>query len=215
MEKPRERANKHGISALSETELIAILLRTGRKGKNVMELAEEVWNAFDNSFLRMEKGSANEFLKISGMGTAKALTLQAALEIGKRMWKESVKAHKFVKNAKDVFELCKDMTLFNVEKVRLLLLDAKARLIASKDITVGGTISSPLHPREIFSFAVSYPTVAIVLVHNHPSGDPAPSESDKKVTQRISRACEIMDLKFLDHVIISSSGYFSFSENGT
>ncbi len=213
MEKPRERARKRGISALSDSELIAILLRTGKNGKDVTTLAREVWNAFDGSFLRMERGNTQEFMRISGMGMAKSLTLQAALEIGKRMWRESVKNRKSLRKAEDVFEVCKDMTLFKVEKVRVLLLDAKSHLMAYKDLSVGTAMSSLIHPREIFSFAVSYPTAAMILVHNHPSGDPTPSESDKKVTKRISKACEIMEMRFLDHVIISPGGYFSFSEN--
>lgn len=210
MEKPRERAEKYGIRSLEDSELVAILLRTGRNGKNVVELAGEIMAAFDNSFLRMEKACVQEFLKVAGVGRAKALTIQAALEIGKRMWKESLKNRQRLSKAEEVFEFCKDMTLLNVETVRVIALNGKLEVVSSKDLSVGTATASLVHPREVFAFALSYPTSGIILVHNHPSGDPSPSENDKKVTRKIKDASKIMEIPLLDHIIVASKGYYSF-----
>ncbi|WP_036222006.1 RadC family protein [Mesoaciditoga lauensis] len=212
MEKPRERAKKYGIESLSDAELVAILLRTGRNGKNVVSVAEEMMRAFENSFLRMEKADVKELSQIAGVGTAKALTIQASLEIGKRMWKESLKLKRRLETPQDVFEFCKDMTLLNVEVVRVMAMDGKLGVIASKDLTVGTATMSLIHPREVFAFAVSYPTSGIILVHNHPSGDPLPSENDKKITQKIEAASKVMGIALLDHIIVAAKGYYSFSE---
>jgi DNA repair protein RadC len=213
MEKPRERAEKYGIEALSDAELVAILLRTGRNGKDVLGVAEEMMKTFDNSFLRMEKACMTELSKISGIGKAKALTVQAALEIGKRMWKESLKDKRRLASAKDVFEFCKDMTLLNVEMVRVIAMNGKLEVVASKELSIGTATASLIHPREVFAFALSYPTSSIILVHNHPSGDPSPSENDRKITQKIKNASRIMDIPLLDHIVVASGGYYSFSND--
>ena len=214
MEKPRERAIEHGISSLSDSELIAILLRTGRKGKNVVEVAEDVLKEFEDSFLRMQKASVKELSKVKGVGCAKALTIQAALEIGKRMWRETLKERKLLKTSEDVYELCKDMILLDVEVVRVMILDSQLGLIASRDITIGTATSSLIHPREIFAAAIPYPSSGIILVHNHPSGNPKPSDEDEKITKRVRDASKIMGIKLVDHVIVASNGYYSFAKNG-
>ncbi len=214
MEKPRERAIEHGIDSLSNSELVAILLRTGRKGKNVVEVATDVLEEFGNSFLRMQKASVKELSKAKGVGYAKALTMQAALEIGKRMWRETLKERKPLKSSEDVYELCKDMILLDVEIVRVMILDSQLGLIASRDITVGTATASLIHPREIFAAAISYPSSGIILVHNHPSGDPKPSGEDEKITKRMKSASEIMGIKLVDHVIVTSQGHYSFAKDG-
>ncbi len=213
VEKPRERAKKYGIGSLSDAELIAILLRTGRSGKGVVGVAEEIMEEFDNSFLRMKNASVKELSEIAGIGTAKALTIQASLEIGRRMWKESLKSRHHLTNPQDVFEFCKDMILLNVETVRVLAMDGKLGVIASKDLTIGTATASLVHPREIFAFAISYPSSGIIVVHNHPSGDPSPSEEDRKITRRIEDASKIMGITLLDHIVVASKGYYSFSKD--
>ncbi len=214
MEKPRERALKHGISSLNDSELIAILLRTGRKGKNVVEVADDVLEEFGNSFLRMQKASVKELSKIKGLGQAKSLTVQAALEMGKRMWRETLKERKPLKTSEDVYELCKDMILLDVEVVRVMILDSQLGLIASRDITVGTATTSLVHPREIFAAAVVYPSSGIILAHNHPSGSLTPSVEDKRITKRMKDASEIMGIKLIDHLIVASKGYYSFAKDG-
>ncbi len=214
MEKPRERAVEHGINSLSDSELIAILLRTGRKGKNVTEVASDILEEFGNSFLRMQKANVKELSKVKGVGYAKALTMQAALEIGKRMWRETLSERKSLKTSEDVYELCKDMILLDVEVVRIMILDSQLGLIASRDVTVGTATTSLIHPREIFAAAISYPSSGIILVHNHPSGNPKPSNEDEKITKRMRNASEIMGIRLVDHVIVASKGYYSFAKDG-
>ncbi len=212
MEKPRERAINHGIKSLSNAELISILLRTGKKGKNVMEVSEAMLKKFGDSLLEMQRARVEELSEIKGVGIAKALTIQAALEIGYRMWNESMREKKIVKSAEDVYNLCEDMTLLGVETVRVIVLDSQLGMITTRDITVGTATASLVHPREIFNVAVKYPASGIILVHNHPSGSPKPSEEDLKVTERVKKAGSIMGIKLLDHVIVASGGYYSFAQ---
>ncbi len=212
MEKPRERAINHGIKSLSNAELISILLRTGKKGKNVVEVSEAMLKKFGDSLLEMQRARVEELSEIKGVGIAKALTIQAALEIGYRMWNESMREKKIVKSAEDVYNLCEDMTLLGVETVRVIVLDSQLGMITTRDITVGTATASLVHPREIFNVAVKYPASGIILVHNHPSGSPKPSEEDLKVTERVKKAGSIMGIKLLDHVIVASGGYYSFAQ---
>ena len=212
MEKPRERAVNHGIKSLSNAELISILLRTGKKGKSVVEVSESMLKRFENSLLEMQRADVEDLLKVEGVGTAKALTIQAALEIGYRMWHESLRKKKTIESVEDVYNLCEDMILLSVETVRVIVLDSQLRMITTRDITIGTATASLIHPREIFSVAVKYPTSGIILVHNHPSGNPKPSDDDFKVTKRVKDAGKIMGIELLDHVIVASGGYYSFAQ---
>ncbi len=213
MEKPRERALKRGIETLSDAELVSILLRTGTKGKNFLEVAEELLNKFDNSFVKMRNASFEEFFDSSlGIGEAKSLAIKAALEIGNRMWKESLKEKKFLKSAEEVYDFCKDMVLATVESVRVIALDSQLGIIAVKDLTVGIANASLIHPREIFGMAIRYPSSGVIVVHNHPSGNPTPSKEDEEVTYKIKEAGEILGIKLIDHVIVASHGFYSFSK---
>lgn len=213
MEKPRERAVKRGIGALTDSELVAILLRTGTKGKNVLEVADAMLERFDGSFLSMRnKAGVADLSEIDGVGPAKALTIQAALEIGYRIWQESLKEKKFFKRVEDVYEFCKDMTLMNVETVRVMVLDSQLGMVGSRDITTGTANASLIHPREVFGVAVRYPASGVIVIHNHPSGDPRPSGEDERITKRIKEAGEIIGIKLVDHVIVASGGFYSFAQ---
>uniref|UniRef100_A0A7V3REC2 JAB domain-containing protein n=1 Tax=Mesoaciditoga lauensis TaxID=1495039 RepID=A0A7V3REC2_9BACT len=214
MEKPRERAMERGIESLDDSELVAILLRTGTRGKNVIGVADEMFDKFDRSFIKMRAASLDEFLKISGVGKAKALTIQAALEIGQRLWRESLKEKKFLKSADDVYEFCKDMLLKNVEYVRVIVVDSQLGAMAVKDVTIGTANASLIHPREIFNVAIRYPSAGVIIVHNHPSGNPAPSREDEDATYRIKNAGEILGIKLIDHIVVASKGFYSFSKSG-
>lgn len=215
MEKPRERAIERGIESLSDAELMAILLRTGTKGKYVVDVAEEILKKFEGSFVKMKSASIEELRDVScGIGNAKALTVKAALEIGHRMWKESLKEKKFLKSADDVYDFCKDMTLMTVEYVRVIVVNSQLGAIAVKDVTVGTANASLIHPREIFGIAVRYPSSGIIVVHNHPSGNPNPSKEDEDATYRIKEAGEILGIKLLDHVVVGTDGFYSFSKSG-
>lgn len=213
MEKPRERAIKRGIETLSDAELLSIILRTGTKGKNFLVVAEELLEKFNNSFVKMKNASLEEFFDASlGIGKAKSLAIKAALEIGNRMWRESLKEKKFLKSAEDVYEFCKDMTLANVEYVRVIALDSQLGVIAFKDLTVGTANASLIHPRETFRMAIGYPSSGIIMVHNHPSGNPTPSKEDEEITYKMKSAGEILGIKLIDHVIVGTQGFYSFSK---
>ncbi len=215
MEKPRERAIERGIESLSDAELIAILLITGTKGKYVVDAAEEILKKFEGSFIKMKNASLEELRDAScGIGNAKALKIKAALEIGQRMWKESLKEKKFFKSANDVYDFCKDMTLMTVEYVRVIVVNSQLGAIAVKDVTVGTANAALIHPREIFGIAVRYPSSGVIVVHNHPSGNPKPSKEDEEATYKIKEAGEILGIKLLDHIVVAADGFYSFSNSG-
>ncbi len=215
MEKPRERAIERGIESLSDAELIAILLRTGTKGKYVVDVAEEILKKFEGSFVKMKSASLEELRDVScGIGNAKALTIKSALEIGHRMWKESLKEKKFLRSADDVYDFCKDMTLMTVECVRVIVVNSQLGAIAVKDVTIGTANASLIHPREIFGIAVRYPSSGVIVVHNHPSGNPKPSKEDEEATYKIKEAGEILGIKLLDHIVVATDGFYSFSKSG-
>ena len=215
---PRERIAAHGAAVLSDAELLAIFLRTGRVGRNVLEVAEDLISEW-GSLRRLAGCSVEELSQISGIGLAKAAELQAAFEMGKRMArpeKESLQ----LKQASEIYHLMK-MILQPLphEALWVLVLDAHYGLLQKQEISRGTLSQSIGHPREIFKPAILKRAYTIVVVHNHPSGDPLPSPSDRQLTKRLAQAGELLQIPLMDHVIIGSevegrAPYFSFREAG-
>ncbi|MDI3473033.1 MAG: repair protein RadC [Thermotogaceae bacterium] len=206
---------KFGEKNLSNEELIAIILRTGSKDKDVLNLSIELLRKFDNSLTKISRASIEELKDIYGIGLVKAITLKALFELAKRFYGEILQTEQEkIKSAEDVSKVCYDMVFEVQEKVRIICLDTKLKIISSKDVTLGTVSSSLIHPREIFREAIKDGASGIIIVHNHPSGDPAPSEDDKNVTLKLLKASELLDIKLIDHVIVSSKGYYSFREEG-
>lgn len=206
---------KFGEKNLSNDELIAIILRTGGRGKNVLELSNELLQRFDNSLIKISKASLKELKELSGMGDVKAIALKALFELAKRFYGEvsQIDDHK-IRSAEEVSKMCYDMIFEHQEKVRTICLNTKLKVISYKDITIGTVSSSLIHPREVFREAIKNGASGIIVVHNHPSGDPSPSEDDKSVTLKLYEASKILELKLIDHVIVASKGYYSFKESG-
>jgi len=208
---PRERLLAVGAPNLSETELIAILLRTGTKGMDVMALSSELLKKY-GSLSGLLSASYEELAKFKGIGEAKAVTLKAALEIGHRVFKELTETSKTkIADPESVYYLCHDMTTLTQEMVRVISLNNKLMFSGMNTITIGTLDSSLLHPREVFKPAISKSAAAIILVHNHPSGDPNPSKEDEAITKRLKEAGETLGIKLLDHVIIGKGRYYSFA----
>lgn len=217
-DRPREKLLKRGADALSNRELIAILLRTGLPGKNAIEVGGEILEKYP-SLSELSRSTAPELAKIRGVGPAKAVQLAAAFKLADRMAKEKVSRQKI-----DTPELVNEffgaeMRALDKESLRVLLLDTRFRLMEAKEIALGSLNESIAHPREIFRPAISQAAYAIVVVHNHPSGDPAPSTADHNLTRRLAEAAELLQIKLLDHVIIGApaegrAAYFSFKEAG-
>jgi DNA repair protein RadC len=208
---PREKLLKYGASELTESELIAILLRTGTKGQNVIDVSETLFSAMDDSLYKLQQSSLEKIQKTNGLGEVKAITIKAALELGVRLYKELQSAVEIIKKPGDIFDICRDMTFLSQEVVRVISIDSKANVISVDDITKGTVNSSLIHPREVFKSAISNSAVSFALVHNHPSGDPKPSPADKEITKRLKECSKIVGIDIIDHVIIGKGRFYSFT----
>lgn len=208
VDRPRERLLAKGCDALSKSDLLAILIGSGIKGKNVQKLANQIISKFGKNFLNI---SIDDLLTISGIGKAKALQIVSAIALVKRFCEESDTAG-IIKNSKDVLSLTYDLKDKKKEYLVCLYLNARNALIKKEIISVGVLNKSLLHPREIFHPAVELNSASIILVHNHPTGDPTPSEKDKVVVGRIIEAGEIMGISVIDFIITAKNGSFSFRE---
>ncbi len=217
-ERPREKLLARGPDALTNAELLAILLRTGRRGMNVVEVARELLDRY-KSFSELSRCSVKELREIKGIGPAKALELVAAFNLGKRFAQEPLSQQK-LDSPELIHELLgREMRMLRTESLRVVLLDTRYRLMRIEPVSTGSMNESIAHPREIFRPAITYSAYAVVVVHNHPSGDASPSQTDHSLTRRLAEAAELLQIKLLDHIIIGapaegSPGYFSFKEAG-
>lgn len=201
-ERPRERLLNHGPEALSPAELVAILLRTGLKGRNVVEVAKEMVMKF-GSLNNLAKASVKDLRSIKGVGPDKAVTLVAAFALARRMVMELRDEAPLLDTPEAVAQLMReDARLRRVEAFHILLLNTRRRLMNIVKISDGTLDTVVVHPREVFHPAITAGASAIVLVHNHPSGDATPSESDIKVTRDLIRAGQLLKIEVLDHVIL-------------
>jgi DNA repair protein RadC len=217
-ERPREKLALHGASSLSEPELIAILLRVGTQGANAIDVARQLLQEF-GSLPGLARASVPELSRVKGVGPAKAIQLAAAFDLGNRLSKHT-QVRERVQTPVEVWTLLGgEMSRLNRESLRSVLLDTKLRLIRIEEISLGSLNESTAHPREIFRPALLYAAYGLILVHNHPSGDPSPSEADRRLTQKLRGAAELLNIAFLDHVILGNAEggrapWFSFREAG-
>ncbi|UMZ72867.1 RadC family protein [Natranaerofaba carboxydovora] len=212
-ELPREKLLTYGAEFLTTSELIAILLGTGNKNHSVLEVADLLLNKYSD-LSTLAKTSPLELSQIEGIGTAKSVRITAAFELASRIKAHEVLKKKSISSPQDVYDLViSKVQKENRELFILVLLDTKNKIIALETISMGSLNSSIVHPREVFRKAISWSSAAIILVHNHPSGDPGPSKEDKRLTKRLFESGEILGIEILDHVIIGSNEYFSFKEN--
>lgn len=211
---PRERLFQHGPEALSNREILAILLRTGLKGENVLDIAERILTEA-GGLAGLARMSVHEMTQLRGLGTAKASELKAALEIGKRSVSSNPIVRPVVNSPQDIAHLVmEEMRYFDREHFRVVSLSTKNHVLGISSISVGSLNSSLVHPRECFKEAIRRNSNAIILIHNHPSGDPTPSREDIEVTKRLRDGGEILGIEVLDHVIIGDNRYISLKERG-
>ncbi|MBA2623888.1 MAG: DNA repair protein RadC [Chthoniobacterales bacterium] len=217
-DRPREKLRKRGADALTDSELIAILLRTGLVGANAVEVAGHLLERY-GSLVGLSRCSLEELSTIPGVGPAKAMQLVATFKLGQRLAKETY-AHEKIDTPQLVYEmLASEMRGLHKESLRVLLLDTRYRLLRTEQISLGSVNESIAHPRDVFRPAVVSSAYAVVVVHNHPSGDPSPSQADHCLTRRLADAAELLQIKLLDHIIIGAPAegrapYFSFKEAG-
>jgi DNA repair protein RadC len=201
-ERPREKLAAHGADSLSSQELIAILLRTGTKGVSALHIAEQLLARFQ-TLDNLAKAPLDELRKTKGIGRDKAIALKAAFTLALRMARELRNEAPLLDTPERVADLLREEArLENVERFLVLLLNTRRRLISVDRLSQGTLDSLLVHPRDVFRSAITANAAAIVLAHNHPSGDPTPSESDIKVTRDLIRAGQLIKIEVLDHVII-------------
>ena len=201
-ERPRERLAALGADALSHAELIAILLRTGLKGANAVEIGRQLLQKF-GTLQSLAQASIADLQKVRGIGRDKAVTLMAAFALAHQMAKELQDESPVLDNPQNVVRLLREQNLLkSVETLQVLLLNTRRKLIRVEEISDGTLDTILVHPREVFKPAIAANAHAIVLAHNHPSGDPTPSDADIKVTRDLIRAGQLLKIEVLDHIVI-------------
>ena len=210
VERPREKLIQKGTQNLKDEELLAILLRTGVEGKSAIQTAKQILNKYSKK--RLLKLNYEDLIEIKGIGPAKACTILAAIELVKRALKIGEETLPKIQSIKDVIAQFSYLREKTREHLAALYLNARNELVFKKHIFVGTLDANIAHPREIFEQALTNHASAVILVHNHPSGDPEPSKADLEITKRILEAGKIMGIDVLDHIIITKTKAFSFKE---
>ncbi|MBC8527317.1 MAG: DNA repair protein RadC [Candidatus Cloacimonetes bacterium] len=208
VDRPREKLIKYGPEKLSNSELLAILLRTGKKGENVVELASKILKKFGAK--NLTNLEFDELKKYPGLGPAKACEVVACFELGKRLLKDK-KAQIYL-SPKDVWDELKDLRDHKKEHFVTFFLDSRNQEIKREIISVGSLNASLVHPREVFEPAVKNLAAQVILAHNHPSGDTDPSEEDLEMTKRLVEAGKILGIEVVDHIIVTKNSFLSFKE---
>lgn len=214
-ERPRERLYEAGPHALSSRELLGILIGSGTEARSAVDVAGALLQASDGSLRRLAMLSLADIRKVPGIGPAVAARVMAALELGRRMARETAVERPRIQGPGDVYDLCGPLLRdLRQEEFRILLLNTQHAVLAEVTVTRGTLDTSVVHPREVFRSAISESAAAIVLVHNHPSGDPAPSREDREVTDQLAAAGRLIGIPVLDHVVVGDGRYVSFVEMG-
>lgn len=207
---PQEKLFSKGAENLSDAELLAILLGTGSTKQNAILLSQMVLRRFP--LQKFSKTTMSELVKFPGVGKSKAARILAAVELGERIFAPTFFTKVFIRSTKDILDHIKDIADKKQEYLIVFYLNARHELLQKEIIGQGSLNKILIAAKEVFGPALAAPCASIVLVHNHPSGDPTPSEDDIEFTKRIHEAGEVMDIPLVDHLIISRSGYFSFRD---
>ena len=209
---PRERLAQEGVEALSNQELLAILLRTGTRQASVFEIAQKVLSNLSN-LTDLKKMTLQELQSLSGIGRVKAIELQAMIELGYRIHKhETLEMESILSSQKLAKKMQQELGHKKQEHLVALYLNTQNQIIHQQTIFIGSATRSIAEPREILHYAIKHMATSLILVHNHPSGAVAPSRNDDQVTKLVKEACDLMGIVLLDHLIVSHSNYFSYRE---
>lgn len=212
LERPREKLIKKGPKALKKEELLAIILRTGLKGRNAIEIANDILIKYGNKKLLL--ATYQELRNIKGVGSTKAVEILAALEFGSRLFKEKPEQEIYIHTPEDTIKIVNNIRNNKKENFVALYLDARNKLIHQETVSIGSLNSSIVHPREVFEPAIQNLAAQIILVHNHPSGSPEPSTEDLAITKRLVESGKILGIEITDHIIVAKNGFISFKEKG-
>lgn len=214
-DQPREKAMKYGCESLSIADLWALILRTGLPGKPITELARDLMRENDGSLHYLERRTRSELLSIKGFGTTKAIQIEAVMELIRRYNREEHLSKPIIRVSADVYKLMKD-EIANLphEEIRILLLNRRNEVIKQIKITSGSSSASIFDLKKILKSALIENADGLVLCHNHPSGNLIPSIQDKSITIQCKTGCETVSIRMLDHIIVSTEGFYSFADEG-
>ena len=214
-DRPREKLMHKGRTALSDAELIAILLGSGSRDKSAVELAREILQSSENNLHELGRQSLKNLMKFKGIGEAKAISVIAALELGRRRKETEPKKKAVITSSHAAYEiLLPFLSDLNHEEFWVLCLSRANHVIAKHQMSKGGLSSTVVDPKIIFEKALSEQASALILAHNHPSGNLKASEADKRLTAKIKKGGELLDIQLLDHIILAGDSYLSFADEG-
>ncbi len=216
-EQPYEKLDKYGVKSLSDAELLAVLIKTGTHRKNSVRLAQEILQLHPvyEGLLGLHYLSAKELQQIDGIGKVKAAQILCAVELSKRLATQRKPQRVQFDSPSQIAELfMEEMRVFDQEHTRVLFLGSRCTLLGWEEVFIGTAANCPVNPREILKRALQYDAVSVILLHNHPSGDPTPSTSDINFTERMQQATELVGIKLLDHIILGDCQYVSLKERG-
>lgn len=214
-DRPREKLLEKGKSSLSEAELLAILIGSGSRGESAVDLCKRILGDNGNNLVELGRLSIQDLMKYKGIGEAKAISIIAALELGRRRRELEALEKNKISSSNDVFELFHgDLSDLNTEEFWILLLNRANKVMKKVKISSGGISGTVADTRVIFKNAIEHLSSSIILVHNHPSGNNKPSQTDITLTKKLVEAGKIMDISVLDHIIVAENNYFSFADDG-
>ena len=214
-DRPREKLLTHGAAALSNSELVAILINNGSKNKSAVELAREILKLGHDNLNELGKLSLNDFKQVKGIGEAKSIIITAALELGRRRHASAALEKTIVRSSRDIAAFLQaTLKDFNYEVFAVVFLNRANKINHFEIISKGGITGTVADPRVILKKALEEDATAIVLCHNHPSGNLKPSRADEELTKKIKEAAAYFDIKIIDHIIVSEDGFYSFADDG-
>lgn len=214
-DRPREKLIAKGLQSLSDAELIAILISSGNRGETAVELAKRILISADNNLNTLGKLSLNDLQKFKGIGEAKAIAIVAALELGRRRKLSEIIEKKIIRSSKDIFEFFHPILAdLPHEEFWVVFLNNSSKIIDKLKISQGGLSGTVIDVRLIMKAAIEKLASSIILCHNHPSGNLKPSKNDIEITKKMREAGKILDIKVLDHIIVTDESYFSFGDEG-
>jgi DNA repair protein RadC len=214
-DKPREKLMNKGKASLSDAELIAILIGSGSRNESAVQLSKRILSSVDNNLNALGKLSLQQLMKFKGIGEAKAISIQAAMELGRRRRAEEVVELQKITSSKSIFELMQPVIgELAHEEFWIIYLNNSNKVLSKSQLSKGGITGTLVDVRLVFKAALEMGAVSIILSHNHPSGALQPSEADKQITKKLKLAGESLDIRILDHLIITENHYYSFADEG-
>ncbi len=214
-DRPREKFLQKGINSLSDSELLAIIMRNGNKDESALELSQKILASVHNNWHQLSLLSIQDLMKFKGVGKVKAISIATALEIGRRRARQEISDIKVISGSNDAYSIFKNqMSDLRTEEFWAIFLNQRNKIIHTAKLTEGGISQSIVDVRVLFKTALDHFSTGIIVAHNHPSGNLKPSREDIDITQKIKEAGKILGIQLLDHLIITQNSYFSFSDDG-